>query len=158
MATRDGVPGRVDDRVAHALKVLVDSDAAPFRSRDARRLKSQVIDLGHASRGVDNKVGGDLALLVPGASMDDELVAALLDGRHRRAHLHINSEIPRSREKVAHKIGVETLQGSIAAMQDLHLSATVCRNMCELEGDVSATDEDNPARQLIQLQESSTRE
>ena len=65
------IPGRVDAVIRDALQVFVDDDAARVLL-DAGGIKIQVIDLGHASRAVDDDVSFDLPRLLRCLCVDDE--------------------------------------------------------------------------------------
>lgn len=140
------------------MEVLVDCDAALVDTLDACRIEGQVVDLGHASRGVNHKIADDLALLSPASSAHDELTPSPVDSHNRGAHLHVDSEIARGREKVTHEISVEAFERTIAAVKYLHRGTAAGRDVRELKGDVPAAHEGNPAGKLLQLQEPGTRE
>src|SRR5918992_1898013 len=145
-AACDGVAGRVDSGVTHALEMIVDGDAALLRTLDACHVQGQVIDLRYASRRVDSKVSGDLRHLPGAASVDDQFVAALLDRGDGRAHAYINAKITCDLDELTDQVGVESLQRPVATVENRHLRPCAGGDVRELEGDVPTPDKDDSAR------------
>lgn len=84
---------------------------------DPRRVQVQVVDLGYAPGGMNDEVRGDLDLLLAGVRMDDEFVAAFLDGSDRRAHLHVDAEVSGALDELGDEVRVEPLERSFAAVE-----------------------------------------
>lgn len=103
-----------------------------------------------------NQIGRDRRQLLRVASVDDQLVAALLDRRDGRAHAYVNAELTGGLDESRHEVAVEALERTVAAVDDRHVGACARGDVRELEGDVAAPDEDDSARQLLQVQELGT--
>ena len=88
------------------LQVVVDGHAAVLLARDVRCGQVEVIDLGHAPGRVNHQVGSDLPRLVARAHVDDQRVAAPLDGLDRRAYLDVDAQVVRRLDELADEVGV----------------------------------------------------
>src|SRR5262249_41873744 len=139
-AARDGITGRVDSGVTHTLEILVDGDTALRGTLDPAHVEAQIVDLGHSSGRVYNQVGGDLRHLFRASGVDDQIVAAPFDGRDGRPQAYINSDTARDMDELSDEISVESLQRTLAAVENRHLGASASGDMGELEGDVAAPD------------------
>jgi hypothetical protein len=78
--------------------------------------------------------------------VDDQFVAALLDRGNGRAHAYINAEITGYLRELGDQIKIESLQRTLATVQNRHLGARADGDVRELERDVPAADEDDSAR------------
>ena len=99
---------------------------------------AQVIDLGYASRRVHDQIGCDLGHLLGAAIVRDQFVSAPLDRRDGRAQPYVDAEIACDLDELSNEISVESLQRTVAAVENRYLGACASGDLRELEGDVPA--------------------
>src|SRR6266849_8922933 len=145
------VPRCIDGWIGHALQILVDGDAV-LLACDSGSLQVEVVDLRHAPGGMHHQVSLDHRLLLACPRLDQQVVTLPLDRRDRRVELHFDAEFAGGLDQLGDQIRVKLLEGAAASVEYLDLCASPCCDVRELEGDVAATNEDDAARELVQLQ------
>jgi hypothetical protein len=119
----------------------------------ASYVQAEVIELGHAPRCVDDKVGNDLSLSLGIFSVDGQLSAAFFDGGHRGAHANVHPELSGSLDELGYQVRVEALQGALTPVEDRDIRARAGGDVGELKGDVPTSDEGHFLGQLGEIQE-----
>ncbi len=134
------------------MQVLVHLDALLFPGH-ARRLQVELVDLRRTSGGMHHEIRLDRVLLRSRTGVDKQAIALPLDGGDCPVHMHLDAQFPAGLHEQSDEIGVKLLEGAAAAVEHLDLCACARCDVGELEGDVAAADEDDVARERIQVQE-----
>src|SRR5438552_17560446 len=85
-----------------------------------------------------------------GRRMYREGPGALLNVLHACFQVQCDSKLARRMHETTDNIRIELLQRTRDAMEDLHLSTRPRRHVCELERNVTATNEQNARRKAVQ--------
>src|SRR6266566_8303520 len=146
------VPRCVYGWIGHALQVLVHQDAL-LPMYHARRLQVEFVDLRRTPGGMHHQVSLDRMLLRSCAGVDEQVVALSFNGGDRPVHLDLDAQFPACLHQHGDEIRVKLLEGTASPVEHLDLCACASCDVGELKGDVAAADENDAARQFLQIQE-----
>ena len=102
---------------------------------------------------MDDHVGLKGLLLPACASTHEKAVSLTLDRHDLRIQANLDAQLFGCLHQHRYQVGVKLLERSGAAVQHPDLGTGAGRDVCKLERDVSAADEEDPTRQAVQLQE-----
>jgi hypothetical protein len=83
--------------------------------------------------------------------------AAALDRLDRRPSLKVDAQRAGALEELRDQVRIESPERALAAIEHDHLGVRPCRDVGELERDVSAADEQDAVRQIVELEKAVAR-
>src|SRR5438128_4337793 len=102
---------------------------------------------------MDDHVGLKGVLLPACATTHEKAVSLTLDRHNLRIQANLDAQLFGCLHQHRHQVGVKLLQRSAAAMQHPDLGVGAGGDVCELERDVAAPDEEDATRQALELEE-----
>lgn len=124
-----------------------------FPPRHTGGIEIHLGQVGDPSRAVDDQVGLDH--LGTSRRLEGDLVAAFsgFDRSDGGRAPQVDAGLVAALDQQFHKVRVETLQRALPAVDDGHRGIGPGGEVRELERDEAATDEHNPSRQDVQVEE-----
>src|SRR5690606_22215277 len=115
---------------------------------DTGSRKVKMVDVRHPTCTVNDEIGFD-GMVLPGLAVEHAVRPIRIPNPLHFGLSHdLNPGFAAPFEQHLYEVGVKHLQLACAAVEDCHLSSRPRSDMGEFEGDVAATDKDDPARQF----------
>src|SRR6266851_1264912 len=142
----------INSRIRYTLQEFIDVNT-PFAPFDSGFIQVHVVDFRHATRGMDDHVCLESALLTRSRGLNNELTGASFNAYDFRAELNVNTKLAATLDNLIDQVRVKLLERASPSMNDGDLRPGTRRDMSEFKRYIPASNKQNPLWKFIQVQE-----
>ena len=151
-AGRHGVASREDAGIGDAAQMCVHLDAA-LADAHTSLFQIQAVEVGHPPGGMNHQIGVEPEMPPLLIRVNPEAGAYPLDRRHGRGRADIDRQVVGALDQQVHQIGVEPAQQALPALKHGDFGRGADGEVGELHRDVAAADQNDAARQNVEVEE-----